>query len=372
LTPQELLSKLISFVSLTPTDAGAFDFISSYLCDFESIRIDKGGVTNLLLIKKFGDGMHLSFAGHVDVVPAGEGWNSDPFEATLIDDYIYGRGTSDMKAGVAAMLYAAKNMKNFNGTISLMLTADEEGDAIHGTVEILEYMKEKNILPDICLVGEPTCEKVFGDTIKAGRRGSINGVLTIEGLGGHAAYPEKASNPISIAAQFLQLVSDKKLDNGDDYFAPSQLVVTDIQGGYGKHNVIPSQVKILFNVRNSTHTDVKSVEAFVKEALSKSQATKYELNISQSSNAFMFQPNAISEKLISTLKTVISQTTAQMPKLSTAGGTSDARFIALYGTAVVEFGVRNDTIHAPNERVALAELNALAEIYSQLIEAYAD
>lgn len=334
------------------------------------MRIDRGGVKNLLLTKQFGDGVHFGFAGHIDVVPAGDGWDSDPFKATIKDGFMYGRGTSDMKAGVAAMLYASRHTADFDGTISLILTADEEGDALHGTLEILEYMKERDILPDVCIVAEPTCEKLFGDTIKAGRRGSINGVLTIHGLGGHAAYPEKAVNPITIAADFLNHIADKELDGGDEYFAASKLVVTDIQGGYGKHNVIPSSVKILFNVRNSTHTTIESVEEFAKEALRAAHAEQFDLSITQGSKAFIFKPDAKSEKLIDTLGAAIKEQTGIQPKLSTAGGTSDARFIAEYGVPVIEFGVKNDTIHAPNERVALQEIDDLAQIFTKLLSAY--
>lgn len=187
----ELFKYLIAQKSETPDDGGLLDFIESYLPDFRAVRVDVEDVKNLFIYKKFGEGEHLCFAGHVDVVPAGKGWDTNPYEAVEKDGYIYGRGTQDMKSGVAAFTQAVKEIKDFNGTLSLLLTSDEEGDAINGTVKVLEYLKENSMLPDAVVVAEPTCEERFGDAIKVGRRGSINGYLTLAGKQGHAAYPEK-------------------------------------------------------------------------------------------------------------------------------------------------------------------------------------
>ena len=192
----ELFKYLINAKSETPDDGGLLDFIAKYLQGYTAVRIDKNGVKNLFIYKKFGEGKHLCFAGHVDVVPAGTGWESDPYVALEKDGYIYGRGAQDMKSGVAAFLQALKETKEFNGTLSLLLTSDEEGPGKYGTLEVLKYLKANDLMPDSCIVAEPTCENVFGDAIKVGRRGSINGLLKIQGKQGHAAYPEKSLNPI--------------------------------------------------------------------------------------------------------------------------------------------------------------------------------
>ena len=192
----ELFKKLIGTKSETPDDGGLLDFIEEYLLDFTAVRIDIEDVKNLFIYKRFGEGDHLCFAGHVDVVPAGNNWDTNPYEAVEKDGFIYGRGAQDMKGGLAAFIQAVKEAKSFNGTLSLLLTSDEEGEAINGTVKVLEYLKDKNMLPNAVVVAEPTCENHFGDAIKVGRRGSINGYLTLKGKQGHAAYPEKAINPI--------------------------------------------------------------------------------------------------------------------------------------------------------------------------------
>jgi len=363
----ELTKKLISFRSLTPDDDGALEFIASYLFDFDAVRIDAGGVKNLFIYKKFGDGPHLSFAGHIDVVPAGEGWVSEPFEAFTKDGTLYGRGASDMKSGLAAFLTAVKNTKNFEGTLSLLLTSDEEGDATHGTVEILKYLEDKNTLPDLCIVAEPTCETEFGDTIKVGRRGSINGKLKIIGRGGHAAYPQKAINPISLSGLLVNAIADKHLDDGDDFFSPSQLVITDIRGGYQKTNVIPTEVTMMFNVRNSTSTNMDSVRTFVETAAKECSIENFELEISQGSIGFVAKKTEFASQSIELLSKCISEHTGITPKLSTSGGTSDARFVAAYGVDVMEFGPINATIHAPNECVSIDEIEKLTAIFTDFI-----
>ena len=327
--------------------------------------MDSNGVKNLFLYKKFSSGRHLSFAGHIDVVPAGEGWNSDPFTPTLNDGFLYGRGASDMKSGLAAFINTLKSTKEFNGTLSAIITSDEEGDALHGTIEVLKYLKEKNLLPDLCVVAEPTCENSLGDTIKVGRRGSINGKVTIIGRGGHAAYPQKAINPITLAGALITSIADKELDRGDEYFAPSQLVITDIRGGYQKTNVIPTELSLMFNVRNSTNTDLLAIEAFIKNAAKECGIENMTLSLDQSSKPFIAKKDEISQKAIELLSECIQKTTKLSPALSTSGGTSDARFIAEFGVAVVEFGPPNTTIHAPNERVLIDEIEELEQIFTE-------
>jgi len=357
----ELLKKLVESKSETPDDGGLLDFIAKYLDNFEAIRIDKNGVKNLFLYKKFSDGDHLCFAGHVDVVPAGEGWSSDPYKLTQKDGFLYGRGTQDMKSGVSAFIQALKEIKNFNGTLSVLLTSDEEGDAKFGTIEVLNYLKEKNFLPDYAIVAEPTCEDIFGDAIKVGRRGSINGYITIKGKQGGAAYPQKAINPIDLLAPRLANMAGVDLDLADEYFAPSKFVITDIRAGMQVTNVTPNELKMMFNVRNTTLTTQKEVREFVEKNLDEYD---YELTLTQGSYPFKTPTDT---NIVSSIDRAIFEVTSIRPKYSTAGGTSDARFIAQFGVDVIEFGVKNDTIHAVNERTTKDEVILLYEVFKELI-----
>jgi succinyl-diaminopimelate desuccinylase len=358
----ELFEKLLRFKSLTPDDDGAFEFISSYMSDFEVRELNFENVKNLLLVKKFGDGEHLCFAGHIDVVPAGDGWESDPFEPTHKDGKIVARGTQDMKSGVAAFLQASKEATNFDGTLSILLTSDEEGDATYGTVKVLEVLKQENFLPDFAVVAEPTCEEVFGDAIKIGRRGSINGIIEKIGSQGHAAYPEKSKNPIHNVAVILPNIAGVNLDDGDDSFSPSQFVITDIRAGMEVTNVTPGKLKMMFNVRNSTKTSKEDVAEFVHKYF---KDMDYSLTLNQSAKPFVTDH---SSKVVTHMVDSISKVTGVNTKLSTAGGTSDARFFGEFGVDTVEFGVINDTIHAPNERTSVQEVEDLKKIFSHLIE----
>lgn len=360
---QELFFKLLSFKSITPKDDGAFDFIKAYLDDFEVMEVNVEQTKNLFLYKQFGEGAHLCFAGHIDVVPPGEGWESDPFTPILKEGVVYARGAQDMKSGVCAFLKASKEAKNFNGTLSLLLTSDEEGDAKHGTIEVLRVLQKQNFLPDFAIVAEPTCEKVFGDAIKVGRRGSINGVIEVFGKQGHAAYPEKSINPIHVISPHLAKLCAHFLDEGDEAFAPSQLVITDIRSGMEVSNVTPGYLKLMFNVRNSTKTKVEDIENYVKSVLN---GLDYKLHLSQSSKPFLTCKDSLVVKTLSQSIFQVSQTT---PKLSTAGGTSDARFFGEFGVATVEFGVVNDTIHAPNECCPIKEVESLVEVFKDVIRA---
>ncbi|MDD4855378.1 MAG: succinyl-diaminopimelate desuccinylase [Sulfuricurvum sp.] len=360
----DLFKKLIISKSQTPDDGGILDFVENYLNGFTSIRVDVEGVKNLFAYRHFGEGSHLCFAGHVDVVPAGEGWNSNPYAAIEMDGYIYGRGAQDMKSGVSAFVQALKDVNDFKGTLSVLLTSDEEGAAKFGTVEVLKYLKEHDLLPDAVVVAEPTCEAVFGDVIKVGRRGSINGVLEIHGKQGHAAYPEKAINPIHKIAVVLPNIAGAFLDKGDHDFAPSQLVVTDIRSGIETTNVSPGKLKMMFNVRNSTKTDKKSIETFIAH---RCEGLDYTLILDQSAQPFVTDANT---RIVQILSDCIQEVCRITPKHSTAGGTSDARFIASYGIDVIEFGVINDTIHAPNERTSIVEVQNLYQVFSTLIQRF--
>ena len=358
----ELFKYLVESKSETPDDGGLLDFIESYLADFRAVRIDVQGVKNLFIYKKFGDGDHLCFAGHVDVVPAGKGWDTNPYEAVEKDGFIYGRGTQDMKSGVAAFTQAVKEVNSFNGTLSLLLTSDEEGEATYGTVEVLKYLQKNSMLPDAVVVAEPTCEDDFGDAIKVGRRGSINGYITLNGKQGHAAYPEKAVNPIHNIAQILQNMAGVDLDSGDEFFSPSKFVITDIRAGMQVTNVTPSHLEMMFNVRNTTLTTQKEVTEFVAKNL---DGLDYELRLTQGSYPFRTNTDT---KLVKNIDSSIEKVTGIKPKHSTAGGTSDARFVAPLGIDVIEFGVKNDTIHSINERTSKKEVQELYEVFKDLIK----
>jgi succinyl-diaminopimelate desuccinylase len=366
MTKIELFKKLLRFKSITPDDDGAFDFITSYLgSSWECIKLDFEDVKNRLYIKRFNDTcQHLCFAGHIDVVPAGDGWDSDPFEPIEKDGVIYARGTQDMKSGVAASLYACKHTQNFDGTLSILLTSDEEGEAVNGTVKVLEYMKENKLLPQFTVVAEPTCEDLFGDAIKVGRRGSINGYLTIQGKQGHAAYPEKAINPIDQISTILPKIAGLNLDNGDEFFSPSKLVITDIRGGMEVTNVTPDNLKLMFNVRNSTKTTQKDIQKLIDDNFSN---LDYDFYMTQGSYPFMTNKNS---KIISHIGNAIKDITGVKTKHSTAGGTSDARFFGQFGIDTVEFGVINDTIHAINERTTIKEVEDLTKVFEQLISKF--
>jgi len=358
----ELFKHLVNSKSETPNDGELLNFIQEYLPDFKVIRVDIEDVKNLFIYKKFSDGEHLCFAGHVDVVPAGEGWDTNPYEAVEKNGYIYGRGTQDMKSGVAAFTQAVKEAESFKGTLSLLLTSDEEGDATYGTIEVLKYLKENSMLPDAIVVAEPTCEEKFGDAIKVGRRGSINGYLTLKGKQGHAAYPQKAINPIHNISNILPNIAGINLDEGDEFFSPSKFVITDIRAGMQVTNVTPNHLDMMFNVRNTTLTTQKEIKEFIAKNF---DGLDYELKLTQSSYPFRTDTNT---KLVKYLDKSIKKITDIKPKYSTAGGTSDARFIAQFGIDVVEFGVINDTIHSVNERTTKKEVEELYRVFKDLIE----
>ncbi len=358
----DLFKFFLNAKSETPDDGGLLDFIEEYLEGFNAVRVDVGDIKNLFIYKKFSEGEHLCFAGHVDVVPAGSNWDTNPYEAVEKDGFIYGRGAQDMKSGLAAFTQAVKETKEFKGTLSLMLTSDEEGEAVNGTVKLLEFLENNDLLPDACVVAEPTCSNTFGDAIKVGRRGSINGYVTLKGKQGHAAYPEKAINPIHNISKVLGNMAGVDLDNGDEFFSPSKFVVTDIRSGMQVTNVTPNELKMMFNVRNNTKTTQKEVTMFVEEHF---KGLDYELRLTQGSYPFRTDTDT---KLVRFIDSAIESVTGIKPEHSTAGGTSDARFISPMGVAVVEFGVKNDSIHSVNERTTRAEVEDLCKVFKTLID----
>lgn len=360
---KEFLLELLKFKSLTPSDDGTLNFIAMELSDFEAFFIEKEGVKNLLLTKKFKEeGEHLAFGGHVDVVPAGEGWSHDAFLPLEKEGFIYARGAQDMKSGVAAFVSAVKNAKFQGGRLSLILTSDEEGEAKYGTKAVLEWMQEKNLLPDFAVVAEPTCIKKIGDSIKIGRRGSINAKLLIRGKQGHAAYPEKCINPVHDFAPVLKLLAGFDLDPGSAEFSPSKIVITDIHAGMGVSNVTPNDLRLMFNVRNSPDTHLEDVKNYVEKIC---QGLNYELELEQTSEAFL---TSVDNKIVQKMNESVQKITQVVPEFNTKGGTSDARYFAKFGIKVVEFGVCNDRIHAIDERVSVEEFEKLCLVFRDLVE----
>lgn len=370
---KEIVQKLISYPTVTPLECGIFEYIASLLQDFSYERMDCSEVKNAFFYKDFSpeqkEGkIHLCFAGHIDVVPAGDGWESDPFEAVVKGDYLYGRGAQDMKGGVGAFLDAILKAQRDgicgNLAISVLLTSDEEGAGIDGTRYVLERLNQENRLPHFALVAEPTSERIVGDMIKIGRRGSINGKIIIKGVQGHVAYPRKCINPIELLGSRLGEIAGKNLDNGDENFEPSQIVVTDIRGGMQVCNVTPSDLVMMFNVRNSTLTHQKDVEKYLQKVL---EGLNYELILQTSSLPFLTQRN---NNFISKLTSCVQSVMGKIPELGCSGGTSDARYFAPYGIVVAELGVCNDRIHAKNECVKLQDLDNLAKIFKILIQSF--
>lgn len=371
----EILINLLSKKSITPDEAGCFDYICSLLPEFSAVRVDFDGddssyaVKNLWLSKKFGNGAHIAFAGHVDVVPAGNGWDSEPFNPVLKDGYIYARGAQDMKSGVAAFVAAAMALErgeiDFNGTISLILTSDEEGEGTHGTLHVLKFLKERGELPDFAIVAEPTCESVLGDSLKVGRRGSINGRFSIIGKQGHAAYPAKCLNPAHALAPLFSKLAGVDLDSGSEFFAPSKLVITDIRGGMQVTNVTPERVDVMFNVRNSNLTDANKVEQYIKGVLNELEdGFGYELSLRAGSLPFLTDKDSM---IVKAMQSAVKEVLDIESELNTKGGTSDARYLSAFGVPCVEFGVINDRIHAVNERVSKAEMLGLTEVFKRVL-----
>lgn len=376
----KILQRLVRFPTITPQECGIFDYICDLLPDFNVLKIEKDGVKNLFLYHKFGDGDHWCLAGHIDVVPPGVGWERDPFGGEICDGFLYGRGAQDMKSGVAAMVSALLEISSFEsladnsrigepknlnaknlvdsgiGTLSLLLTSDEEGEAKYGTLAMLDELRARDLLPDFAIVTEPTSEVRFGDTIKVGRRGSINGTIKIHGKQGHVAYPKKCINPLDLIAPKLSQISGFLLDNGDEFFEPSRLVITDIRGGIEAVNVTPESLRIMFNIRNSTKTSIDDVREYLEGLL---HGIAHELVLNQSSKPFV---TARDSRVVDRLVHASEKVCGIAPTLSSGGGTSDARYFAEFGVAVAELGVVNDRIHALNERVKLREVEQLERV----------
>ena len=366
-----LLKELISFESVTPTDAGCQDYLSSLLTSlgFTCERFDSPPVSNLFA--RIGTkAPFLLFAGHTDVVPAGDlnAWHSDPFVLHENNGQLYGRGTADMKGSIAAMLIATMDFLSdhptFDGSLGFLITSGEEGDDfMHGTPHVMAELDKRNALPTYCIVGEPSSTHCVGDMIKIGRRGSLTGDFIFEGKQGHVAYPHLAENPIHKTAMAISQLVDIEWDKGNEYFPPTTLQITNLHAGTGAGNVIPGVLNLQLNCRYSTEQSSEKLKTKI-EACFLNHGLKPKINWRLNGEPFLTKPGV----LVKTCCDVIKDITQQEPTLSTSGGTSDGRFIAPYGIEVIELGPVNQTIHQVNECVSEQELHVLCEIYFKLIK----
>jgi succinyl-diaminopimelate desuccinylase len=372
--PITLLTDLIRCPSVTPTEAGVLDVVERALQPLgftvTRLRFEGGGsypVDNLFATRGDG-GRHLLFNGHTDVVPPGDSalWTHDPFGAEIADGRIYGRGAADMKSGVAAFI-AACAQQPAEGRISLAITNDEEADGINGTARIMEWAVEQGHRFDFALVGEPSATARVGDSIKIGRRGSFNGRITVTGTQGHVAYPERAHNPLPVAAALISALSGP-LDKGSDHFPPSNLEFTSADVGNTARNVIPAAARLTFNVRYNDGWTPDTLAAFIRDSIARQDAagTAIDLEVlGTPSRSFLSPLSGGVEMLADT----IAEHTGSRPQLSTGGGTSDARFIAAY-CPVAEFGLPGQTMHKADESVAIAEVEELTAIYGAFISRF--
>ena len=365
LDPAALAAALIRRPSVTPKDEGALDIVAAELEElgFACHRLAFGDIHNLYARRGSGR-PNLCFAGHTDVVPAGavESWSFDPFAASLRDGVLYGRGAVDMKGAIAAFIaaaqrYLAEGGADLPGSISLLITGDEEAEAINGTRKVLEWLRARGEAIDACLVGEPTSAQFLGDMIKIGRRGSMTGRLTVYGVQGHTAYPHLADNAAHRLVAMLHAMTTAELDGGSGHFQPSTLQVSTIDVGNPASNVIPASARAVLNIRFNDRWTSDRLSRWLTEKLDAAGGW-YSLDISVSGESFLTAPGPLSERL----SEAIHRVTGRTPELSTTGGTSDARFIQAY-CPVVEFGLVGQTMHKVDERVDLADLAALTEIY---------
>jgi succinyl-diaminopimelate desuccinylase len=356
--------------SLTPDDAGCHDLIAARLqkLGFHIERHCHNGVDNLWARRGMTAPL-VCFAGHTDVVPTGplDQWLSDPFVPTVRDGQLYARGAADMKTSDAAFVTATERFiaahPDHAGSIAFLITSDEEGPATDGTVKVVEALKARGEMLDYCIVGEPTSAAEFGDTIKNGRRGSLNGTLRIKGVQGHIAYPHLAKNPIHLAAPAIAELADTMWDEGNAYFPPTTWQISNIHSGTGATNVIPGVVEIQFNFRFSTASTAEGLMDAVNEIL-ESHGLDFEIDWSLSGKPFLTPRGTLCNRL----SEAIHEVTGLMPELSTTGGTSDGRFIADICREVVEFGPLNMSIHKLNEHIALENIEPLSLIYQKTLE----
>ena len=376
----QLAKELIRFPSVTPVDAGIMSFLEKKLkqLGFKTKVLEfreKNSKPVKNLYARLGNkSPNFCYAGHLDVVPAGnlKDWTVNPFKPSIKKGHLIGRGANDMKSSIAAFVSAISNFienySNFSGSISLLITGDEEGAAINGTKKVVEYLKKRKEKIDFCLVGEPTNPSKLGEMIKIGRRGSMNGRLTITGVQGHVAYPHRANNPSTALVQILKLIKDIKFDQGTKDFQPTNLEITKININNTADNVIPGIATATFNIRfNNKHSSSslkKKINKVIKKISAKNKS-KYKIEYSVSGEAFLTNPN----KTTFMIQDVIKKITKIKPKLSTTGGTSDARFIRKIAPCL-EFGLVGKTMHKVDEAVSLSDLKKLTLIYSNILKNY--
>ena len=359
------------FRSITPATGAVFDVLEAALTaqgfDVERFIVGEapdGPVENLLATRGNDTGQHFAFAGHLDVVPPGEGWVSDPFTPDVRGDLLHGRGAVDMKSSIAAFTAAAARQPDHKGRITLIITGDEEGPATYGTVALIERMKARNLIPDMCLVGEPTSTHRLGDTIKIGRRGSVNIWIEVAGTQGHVAYPHLADNPITPLLRILSAIEAIHLDDGTDWFQPSNIEITTIDVANPATNVIPARATARLSIRyNDLQNGEALVERITKIATTESPRATVTANIS--GEAFLTPPGPLSTLIAE----AVTEVTGITPDLSTTGGTSDARYLVKL-CPVAEFGLCNATMHKLDEAVALADIDTLTDIYALILERF--
>jgi succinyl-diaminopimelate desuccinylase len=364
--PLPLAESLIACPSVTPATGPVFTALEAMLTPL-GFTVDRwitgdapdGPVENLIALRSNGPGRHFAFAGHLDVVPPGHGWASEPFTPERRGDLLHGRGAVDMKGSIASFVAALPACLDLPGAISLLITGDEEGAATYGTRAIMERMAEQGIKPDLCLVGEPTSVHRLGDMVKIGRRGSVNMWISVEGTQGHVAYPHLADNPIPRLVRILSAIEAIELDSGNDWFQPSNIEITDISVGNDTTNMIPGEARARISIRfNDMHTGAGLTERV--RSLVEAEGGALEAKIS--GEAFLTPPGEFS----SLISQAISEATGLAPELSTTGGTSDARFLSAL-CPVVEFGLCNATMHKLDEAVAVQDLGTLRDIYAAIM-----
>jgi succinyl-diaminopimelate desuccinylase len=364
----QLAKALIACRSITPADGGALALLATRLtaAGFRCERLDRGSVSNLWA--RCGDsGPLVCLAGHVDVVPPGPigEWTSDPFIPTERIGELYGRGAADMKSSVAAMVTAAERVVRggSGGSIAILLTSDEEGDAVDGTAAVVSMLRERRETIDACIVGEPTSTERFADTIKNGRRGSLNGRLRVRGQQCHIAYPERGRNPIHDATPAIAALVSTEWDRGNEYFQPTSFQISNVHAGTGASNIIPGTLDVAFNFRFSPESTAQVVQARVREVLDRCNL-QYELEWTLIGEPFLTRRGPLVDALIASVESVAGV----RPALSTSGGTSDGRFLARLAREVVEFGPLNDSIHKIDEHVHIADLERLSMIYERTVK----
>ena len=374
--PVDLTAQLVRCPSVTPAEGGALVLLEELLSasGFDCTRVDRGGISNLYARwGRKGANRTFGFNGHTDVVPLGnrDDWTVDPFGAEIKDGFMYGRGTTDMKSGVAAFVAAAIDFVKQtppDGAIAIAITGDEEGDADDGTVALLDWMDQQGESMSVCLVGEPTCPNEMGEMMKIGRRGSLTAWFTVTGVQGHSAYPHRANNPIPALARLVDRMSSHELDSGTDHFDPSTLAFVTVDTGNPATNVIPAQTRAAVNIRYNDLHKGESLTAWMQgeaDKIAEEFGVKVDMRVKISGESFVTPPGELSDLVSKSVQAVTGKT----PELSTSGGTSDARFVKNH-CPVVEFGLVGKTMHQVDERVAVDQIGQLKSIYTRILNDY--